>query len=1197
MTSKMFQEDPSLRRSTSPLLHTFGSERSTSPPLFRPPIYNSRKSAAPGQSWTYPRRDFAPVGSGSEATTSSKVSRAVVKTLPTAVAPIFFRQDTMPTLGKDRVHKSPPSPSAPSPPPSPLAIEPQTSLILELDIDRQRASLATCITAISTRRPIFPLTEKTGWPQAFTELRKNAPAVFNIFNQWLTQTFSINLSEMHQIDELTREFLQSPTSVLFLEQLKLALKDLKPLHVQLKQLTILHEVLAASKGKSINFKAHYWDNLPREVQILLSQQVLVISKPSKPADHYGRTEIEKKPSILYSLNGRNILQEQSAILSEHISNLLDQHLEIATKKCLRKTLLKIEDTAYQTPIAFAEKQIKQLKTLKNTLQQGDSAQINTALAHYFKNDKTTTDVLQHLIWIADGKPSHDIEYGRNAILGNPSVLLATSEDQVDGSLIDWAIQFYERRKDNYRTLAYLEALERKFTANGSRLPIPELLWIFQHSDLETIQKPLFTEMRAQGIDRTGFERNPLLLTTSPAGDAETEALSPLAALIRKTRQECEPTILEHIQALDARGKIVNIPEGSDSSEEVIDAVGVERFLQDLTLLEQITDSLRHKQKVAILTPEYAKLYDSGGLAQAVHGLVKALAEKGQTAKVIMPYYHDLLPPDLLSAIVEKPEYTILDGTKDKQRCTVLKLKLEHQAAMKLFGLKPADEEWAKNVRFYMIKPQNKKWFKEGYGGSDEQRRFAYFQSAAVELLNQMNVEDKHGRRKIDLFQANDWTTSLVAQGLESRYPKRELPSLYTIHNCGEGYQPRISVPTLEWSNLRKGATYSPSQRERGLNTVVEGILSHRQVVTVSRNYAKEIQTPQLGFGIDPRLRYVAQSGRLSGIVNGNNTANHDPSMDASLRNWVDPITGKKPLEADPMGLCYGMDTPNILEKKQLIKAQLQKWFDLYMPDVHLDLTKPLFFYIGRLVDQKGLDLLEPMVDKIIAEGGQFIGIGMGGNDMDPTTKAFVFKARQQIRHKWGNSGATFIFDEWVAHKTSGARVRKYQQGDGEIPGIGSLLRAATDIFLMPSKFEPCGLTQGEAKRYGTPLTVATETGGLVDTETTLKSARGDRSRVTAFLCPRIGGYYDWHKLPQMRAFVDTIGEAMEFYRSLSDEEKEAKMRYVMDIAARSSWTETPDSSPAPIDQYLRLYAATQHTLAPHRRLSAKLHIPFSTHDE
>ncbi len=238
-----------------------------------------------------------------------------------------------------------------------------------------------------------------------------------------------------------------------------------------------------------------------------------------------------------------------------------------------------------------------------------------------------------------------------------------------------------------------------------------------------------------------------------------------------------------------------------------------------------------------------------------------------------------------------------------------------------------------------------------------------------------------------------------------------------------------------------------------------------------------------------------------------------------------------------------------------------------------DPKRPLFFFIGRLVDQKGLDILEPIIDKIQAEGGQLIVVGMQ-DTMDGRTKGWLNKAKKHVQERWQGTGTAIIIDEMVEHSVTHANVRKYQQGDGIIPGVGSLIRAAADIFLMPSKYEPCGLTQGEAKCYGTLFTVGTKTGGLCDTEITPENAE-DPSQITAFLCPRKGHYHDWHKPAQMKAFVKTIDQAMKHYKSLTDEERAAQMRYVMGIAKSSSWTESHNGALSSAEQYNTLYSAAQ----------------------
>ncbi len=1013
--------------------------------------------------------------------------------------------------------------------------------------------------------------EATTWA-AFNQLNRTAPFAVACLNNWLQETFGTPVPQ--SASDPMNKVLRSDSGVALVGQLVLALKEMQSNADNLKKLAALHGSFRNIRDTQQQLKC--WQALPRDLQGVFSGKVWEISG-SPSINSFGRSTIEGKPSVLFSLKGQNLLQEQVNLIEGQLSSTLYTHLLKAKQACLN-SILKVDTSQYAQEHALAREEIAKLghikKFLSSNFDNGNIQMRNAALREFLGLSVSTTEALQHLVWIAAGKPEGDFDYGLHSIEREPRLLCQISEEQLDGSLLDWATEFFEGQIQTEKAVCTLEALETAYV-KGRYTP-DTLKWLFANSDEELIQQPLLQLLQRQGITREMWEENPRHLVTPPAASGDP---SPIQILITAYKAQLATSI--HDYAKNA----VKIQEGLESGARVEENITVERFVAPSSQhSEQILKRYEEAQSIALITPEYSKLYDAGGLAPAMHGLAKSLAERGQTVKVIMPFYHELLPKAVLDAAQIKPEYAIRDGTKDGGRCNVMKVKMKNAEVAKFFGLKDLEgaDSWAKNLSFYLIAPENKEMFKKGYGGSQEIRRFAYFQSAAVELLNKLNQrERKDGRKKIDVFQANDWGTSLIAQGLQVRYPESGLRSVFAVHNSN--YHPVIDGGTMEWARLQQG-------EKRRVDTVVQATLTHDQTVTVSRNYAREIQTRQLGVGLDPFFRYAASNGRLNGIVNGNNTAMHNPATDASLRGWKDIVTD------EPIDLTYSaVDTPErILEQKAKIKEQLQAWFDLHYPEAHMNLdpNKPLFFYVGRLVDQKGLDIIEPMIEKIIAEGGQFVAVGMGGVEMEATTKAWLLKAKKRIEGRFGKAGAAIILDEWTEHKVTKARVRKYQQGDGEIPGMSSLLRSATDIFLMPSKFEPCGLTQGEAKRYGTTLTVATHTGGLVDTEITPQtSRRADKKDVTAFLCPRVGNYGEWHKPAQMRAFVQTIGDALQYYRSHTELERAERMKYVMDMSAKSSWTETPDGSRAPADEYRLLYSAAQVLPRQTRRIGPRLHIP------
>jgi starch synthase len=210
-----------------------------------------------------------------------------------------------------------------------------------------------------------------------------------------------------------------------------------------------------------------------------------------------------------------------------------------------------------------------------------------------------------------------------------------------------------------------------------------------------------------------------------------------------------------------------------------------------------------------------------------------------------------------------------------------------------------------------------------------------------------------------------------------------------------------------------------------------GISYADRITTVSPTYAAEIQGPELGFGLDGLLRH--RSARLTGILNGVDTGQWDPSADPAI---VAPFSA-----AD-------------LDAKAVNKAALRQAFGL-------DATAPgpFFAVVSRLTEQKGIDLLLANLPRLVDQGGQLAVLGSGGRAME---EAMAAAARDHP----GRVGIRLGYDEALAHR----------------------IQAGADVMLVPSRFEPCGLTQMYALRYGT-LPLVSRVGGLADTVTDVTDHR------------------------------------------------------------------------------------------------------------
>ena len=277
-----------------------------------------------------------------------------------------------------------------------------------------------------------------------------------------------------------------------------------------------------------------------------------------------------------------------------------------------------------------------------------------------------------------------------------------------------------------------------------------------------------------------------------------------------------------------------------------------------------------------------------------------------------------------------------------------------------------------------------------------------------------------GRRKgFDVLHAHDWQAGLGAAFLKAD-GTTDITTVFTIHNLAfQGVFPRA---VFDATGLPR-AFWDEVEYWDQLSTLKAGIVYSDWVTTVSPTYALEIQTDEMGMGFGGLLR--ARSDRLRGVLNGIDTGVWDPATDPAL------------------AANFSADDPS---GKARCKRALQNAFGL-APDA----DGPLFCVISRLTEQKGLDLVPALLDGIVAKGGQFVLLGSGD--------AAIEQAFRQARERHPTQvGVTIGYDEPLAHR----------------------IQAGADAILIPSRFEPCGLTQLCAMAYGT-VPVVSRTGGLMDT--------------------------------------------------------------------------------------------------------------------
>jgi starch synthase len=324
--------------------------------------------------------------------------------------------------------------------------------------------------------------------------------------------------------------------------------------------------------------------------------------------------------------------------------------------------------------------------------------------------------------------------------------------------------------------------------------------------------------------------------------------------------------------------------------------------------------------------------------------------------------------------------------------------------------------WLLDYPDFFKRPGNPYVDELGNAWPDNAERFTLFCRIAVEIA--MNRAQLDWQP--DIVHCNDWQSGLVPAliSLEKIKPK----TVFTIHNLA--YQGLFVSTTVMSLNL-PGQLWKPEGLEFHdmLSFIKGGLVYADWVTTVSPTYALEIQTSQFGYGLEGLLEHRNDS--LSGIINGIDTAYWNP-------------------ETDPM-LAKNYDIKS-LEAKGLNKSALQERFNL---PVNADI--PLFGLISRLVEQKGIDLIIDCLPEMLSMPVQFVLLGSGDKDYEARLLNFAHLFPDKM-------GVTLGYDEPLAH----------------------LIEAGADIFLMPSRFEPCGLNQMYSQRYGT-LPIVRKTGGLADT--------------------------------------------------------------------------------------------------------------------
>ena len=325
------------------------------------------------------------------------------------------------------------------------------------------------------------------------------------------------------------------------------------------------------------------------------------------------------------------------------------------------------------------------------------------------------------------------------------------------------------------------------------------------------------------------------------------------------------------------------------------------------------------------------------------------------------------------------------------------------------------------VIFYFV--DNQYYFGRSYIyglGGDEYERFGFFDRAVIDALVHLDF-------KPDVVHCHDWQTGMIPALLKIQYAQypfyQDMKTVYTIHNLQ--YQGVFPIKAVQ-DTLGLGDSLFTSDKLECYgcaNYMKAGLVYADELTTVSPSYADEIQTAFYGERLDGLLR--ARKDQLVGILNGIDINDYDPAKDPQI---------------------YANYDPYHLGGKEICKQELQKELGL-----EVDPTVPLVGIISRLSNQKGFDLIECVIRELMATGIQLVVLGMGEAKY---TNLFSWAESEYP----GRLATRFAMNHQLAHR----------------------IYAGSDMFLMPSQFEPCGLSQMIAMRYGS-VPIARETGGLRDT--------------------------------------------------------------------------------------------------------------------
>jgi starch synthase len=408
----------------------------------------------------------------------------------------------------------------------------------------------------------------------------------------------------------------------------------------------------------------------------------------------------------------------------------------------------------------------------------------------------------------------------------------------------------------------------------------------------------------------------------------------------------------------------------------------------------------HPLRILFVASEGLPFSKTGGLADVIEALPKALVAQGHEVAVVLPRYRGTKA----SAVV-MPSLTIPLG-----------FRLRFPAI--------ADGTVVSGVRYFFV--DDPEFFdRDGiYGGSagaywDNPERYSEFSRAAIEILKHV--------WPADVVHCHDWQTALVPLLMRTSYGDdplvKDIPVVFTIHNMG--YHGQFGHDVLWRAGIPEVLFHREALEFYGnVNFLKAGLIHSDYLTTVSKRYAEEIRTPEFGFGLDGVAR--SRGNRLVGILNGVDYSTWSPDKDKLI------------------AMKYSAKD---LSGKQVCKQDLLQTFGL--PQEHSGW--PVIGIVSRFADQKGFDLIAQRAYELMREDLVLVVLGTGEGRYEDLFRALAATFPSRV-------GLKVTYDNALAHK----------------------VEAGADMFLMPSRYEPCGLNQIYSLRYGT-VPIVRATGGLDDT--------------------------------------------------------------------------------------------------------------------